>query len=138
MIELQLTNDDLHNVLVGIGEAIVIVGMDLRIRCFTQVAEKLLNLFPVDIGRSVSQLDAFITNRRVEELAARVIQNLVPIRERVLCADRRWYDLRVTPYRTLDHAIKGALVVLARRKTVPARPKPPARPANAKRKRNKR
>ena len=36
MGELQLTNDDLHNVLAGIGDAIVIVGMDLRIRRFTQ------------------------------------------------------------------------------------------------------
>lgn len=135
MIELQLTNDDLHNVLVGIGEAIVIIGMDLRIRCFTQVAEKLLNLFPGDIGRSVSQLDAFVTKHRVEELAARVIQNLVPIEERLLCADRRWYDLRVTPYRTLDHSIKGALVVLA---AAEAKQKRPSSRGNARRKRNKR
>ena len=107
MRELQLTNDDLHNVLAGIGEAIVIVGMDLRIRRFTHTAEKLLNLVPGDVGRSVSQLNAFIRKRRIEELAARVIERLSPIEERVLCADQRWYDLRVTPYRTLDHTIRG-------------------------------
>ena len=28
------------------------------------------------------------------------------------CADQRWYGLRVTPYRTLDHSIRGALIVL--------------------------
>ncbi len=112
MGELQLTNDDLHNVLAGIGEAIVIVGMDLRIRRFTQSAEKLLNLVPSDVGRSVSQLNAFIRKHRVEELAARVIERLLPIEEKVLCADQRWYDLRVTPYRTLDHTIKGALIVM--------------------------
>jgi hypothetical protein len=67
---------------------------------------------PGDIGRSVSQLNAFIVKHRIEELAARVIQQLLPIEERVLCADKRWYELRVTPYRTLDHSIKGALVVL--------------------------
>ena len=112
MGELQLTNDDLHNVLAGIDEAIVIVGMDLRIRRFTQSAEKLLNLVPSDVGRSVSQLDAFIRKHRIEELAARVIERLLPIEEKVLCADQRWYVLRVTPYRTLDHTIKGALIVL--------------------------
>ena len=92
MGELQLTNDDLHNVLAGIGEAIIIVGMDLRIRRFTQSAEKLLNLVPSDVGRSVSQLNAFIRKHRIEELAARVIERLLPIEEKVLCADQRWYD----------------------------------------------
>ena len=86
--------------------------MDLRIRRFTQAAEKLLNLVPSDVGRSVSQLNAFIRKHRIEEIAARVIERLLPIEEKVLCADQRWYDLRVTPYRTLDHTIKGALIVL--------------------------
>jgi two-component system CheB/CheR fusion protein len=112
MGELQLTNDDLHNILVGIADAIVIIGMDLRIRRYTQMAEKLLNLVPGDVGRSVSQLNAFIVGHRIEELAAKVIEKLTPIDERVRCADQRWYDLRVSPYRTLDHSIKGALIVL--------------------------
>jgi two-component system CheB/CheR fusion protein len=112
MVELQQTNDDLYNVLGGIGEAVVIVGMDLRIRRYTQTAQQLLNLVPGDVGRSVSQLNAFIVGRRVEELAAKVIDALTPVDERVRCADGRWYDLRVTPYRTVDHSIKGALIVL--------------------------
>jgi PAS domain-containing protein len=36
-----------------------------------------------------------------------VIERLTPIEERVRCADQRWYELRVSPYRTLDHSIKG-------------------------------
>ena len=112
MAELQQTNDDLHNVLGGIGEAIVIVGMDLRIRRYTHSAEKLLNLVPGDIGRSVSQLNAFIVGHRIEELAARVIDNLAPVDERSAAPTSAGTDLRVTPYRTLDHSIKGALIVL--------------------------
>src|SRR5262249_61441147 len=87
-------------------------GEDLPSRRDTQTAEKLLNLVQGDVGRSVSQLKAFIGGHRIEELAARVIERLTPIDERVRCADQRWYDLRVTPYRTLDHSIKGALIVL--------------------------
>ena len=74
----------------GIGEAIVIIGMDLRIRRYTQSAEKLLNLVPGDVGRSVSQLNAFILGRRIEELAAQVIDDLAPVDERIRCADQRW------------------------------------------------
>ena len=112
MSELQQTNDDLHNVLAAVGNAVVIVGMDLRIRRYTHVAERLLNLVSGDLGRSVSQLNAFVVGHRVEELAATVIESLVPVDAMVRCADRRWYSLRITPYKTIDHAIRGAVVAL--------------------------
>ncbi len=112
MTELQQANDDLHNVLTGIGNAVVIIGMDLRIRRYTHTAERLLNLVPGDIGRSVTQLNAFVVGQRVEDVAALVIQKLTPVETEVLCADQRWYVLHVSPYRTMDHQIKGAVVVL--------------------------
>ena len=127
MLELQQTNDDLHNILGGIGEAIVIVGMDLRIRRYTHSAEKLLNLVTGDVGRSVSQLNAFVSGRRIEEVAARVIDSLVPVEERVRGTDKRLYYMRVSPYRTLDHLIKGALIVLTRADS--GRRSPPRKPA---------
>ena len=112
MGELQLINDDLHNILSSMGSAMIIVGLDLRIRRFTQVAETLMNLVPGDVGRTVSLLNAFIVGERIEKLAAQVIEKLVPIEKRVACANQRWYLLHVTPYKTLDHAIKGAVIVL--------------------------
>ena len=48
----------------------------------------------------------------MENLAARVIDNLAPVDERLLCADQRLYNLRITLYRALDHSIRGTLVVL--------------------------
>lgn len=112
MTGLQLANDDLHNVLGAIGEAIVIVGLDVRIRRYTHFAEQLLNLVANDIGRSVSQLNAFVMGERVEELASRVIEHLAPLEKEILCADRRRYQIRILPYKTLDHAIKGAVIIL--------------------------
>jgi two-component system CheB/CheR fusion protein len=112
MTELQLANDDLHNVLSAIGEAIVIVGLDLRIRRYTHAAEQLLNLVAGDVGRSVSQLNAFVIGERVEELAGRVLEHLAPAEKEVLCSNRRRHRIRVLPYKTLDHAIKGAVIIL--------------------------
>jgi two-component system CheB/CheR fusion protein len=112
MTELQLANDDLHNVLSAIGEAIVIVGLDLRIRRFTHVAEELLNLVATDVGRSVSQLNAFVIGERIEDLAQRVIEHLAPVERELSCADHRRYRIRILPYKTLDHAIKGAVIIL--------------------------
>jgi two-component system CheB/CheR fusion protein len=43
---------------------------------------------------------------------AAVIQNLSALDEEVLAANKRWYGLRINPYKTADHAIRGALVTL--------------------------
>jgi two-component system CheB/CheR fusion protein len=41
-----------------------------------------------------------------------VIEGLAPVEKEVLGTDQRWYLLHVTPYKTLDHSIKGAVLVL--------------------------
>jgi two-component system, chemotaxis family, CheB/CheR fusion protein len=112
MTELSETNDDLHNVLAGVDNTVVIVGMDLRIRRYTSAAEKLLNLIPGDIGRSVGYLDAFLGAGALEPKVSTVIHSLSTLEEEVLASNQRWYALRVRPYKTLDHAIRGALVTL--------------------------
>jgi two-component system CheB/CheR fusion protein len=112
MRELQTAHDDLRNVMTGVDQAVVIVGMDLRIRRFTHSAEMLLSLVAGDVGRTVGHLNSFVTGERVEQLAANVIATLSPAAKEVLCADRRWHLLRITPYRTLEHTIKGVVITL--------------------------
>lgn len=112
MTELSQTNDDLYNVLAGVDNAVVIVGMDLRIRRYTRSAEKLLNLVPSDLGRSVSFLDSFLGIGAVESKVSAVIHSLSTLEDEILASNQRWYTVKVSPYKTLDHAIRGALVAL--------------------------
>ncbi|KAB2910369.1 MAG: chemotaxis protein CheR [Kofleriaceae bacterium] len=112
MLELSQANDDLHNVLAGVDNVVVIVGMDLRIRRYTSAAEKLLNLIPGDIGRSIGYLDAFVGTGALAPKVSTVIHDLSTLEEELLASNQRWYALRVSPYKTLDHAIRGALVTL--------------------------
>jgi two-component system, chemotaxis family, CheB/CheR fusion protein len=112
MAELSQINDDLHNVLAGVDNAVIIVGMDLRIRRFTVAAEKIFNLVPADIGRSVDFLDPFLGAGALGPKVSSVVESLNVIEEEILARDQRWYLLRVSPYKTLDHAIRGALIVL--------------------------
>jgi two-component system CheB/CheR fusion protein len=112
MAELSQTNDDLHNVLTGIDNAVVIVGMDLKIRRYTAAAEKLFHLMPGDIGRAVGFLDAFLESSPLEPKVSSAIQNLSTLEEEVLASNHRWYTLKISPYKTLDYAIRGALVTL--------------------------
>jgi two-component system, chemotaxis family, CheB/CheR fusion protein len=113
MSELREANDDLHNVLSGVDNAIIIVGLDLRIRRYTAAAEKLFNLVPADLGRAVKFLDAFVGSRDLGGIVTRVASTLSTAEEEILASNQRWYALRVSPYKTLDHSIRGAVVALA-------------------------
>jgi two-component system, chemotaxis family, CheB/CheR fusion protein len=112
MTELSLTNDDLHNVLAGVDNAVVILGMDLKIRRFTSAAERLFHLVSGDVGRNIGFLDTFLGSFTLERKVAAVIQNLSTLEQDVLAANKRWYSLKITPYKTSDHAIRGALLTL--------------------------
>jgi two-component system CheB/CheR fusion protein len=110
MKELSGANDDLHNLLLGVDRAIVIVGLDLRIRRFTLTAEKLLNLLPTDIGRSAAQLNSFLGGFGIENVISDAIKDLATIEREVQATDGKWYGLRIVPYRTLDLMIRGAVI----------------------------
>ena len=112
MAELTQSNDDLQNVLSGVDNAVIIVGMDLRIRRFTSAAEKIFNLVPADVGRSVDFLDPFLGAGALGPKVSSVIDTLNVVDEEVLARNQRWYGLKVSPYKTLDHSIRGATIVL--------------------------
>jgi two-component system, chemotaxis family, CheB/CheR fusion protein len=67
---------------------------------------------PGDIGRSIGFLNPFLGDGSLEPKAANVIQSLATHEEEVQASNQRWYQLRITPYKTLDHTIRGALVSL--------------------------
>jgi two-component system CheB/CheR fusion protein len=112
MKELSSANDDLHNLLLGVDRAIVIVGLDLKIRRFTHAAEQLLNLLPTDIGRSATQLNSFIGGFGIDKVISESIEKLAPIEREIHATDGKWYELRIVPYRTLDLMIRGAVITV--------------------------
>ena len=112
MAELQQTHDDLVNLMNGVDNAVVIVGMDLRIRRFTPAAQKTLGLLPGDVGRPIAQVGPFGGGVSLVDLAATVIDRLSTIEQEVRGSDNRWYALRVTPYKTVEHVIRGVVIVL--------------------------
>ena len=97
----------------GVDNAVVIVGMDLRIRRFTGAAERLIGLGPTDIGREVARLETFVGGQSLTALATKVIDVLSTTEREVQCSDRRWYLLRIAPYKTAEHSIRGAVIVLS-------------------------
>jgi two-component system, chemotaxis family, CheB/CheR fusion protein len=110
--ELSRVNGDLVNLLASVQIAIVMVSRDLRIRRFTPMAERVLNLIPTDVGRPIGDIKPNIECPDLEALISEVIDTMV-IREReVRYRQGGWYTLRIRPYKNLENRIDGAVLAL--------------------------
>lgn len=110
--ELSYANNDLANLLVSINQPIIILNADLKIRRFTPVAKKLLNLIDTDIGRPIGNLRPNIDIQDLESVCLEVIEHMTPYSAEVSDKDGRWHSLRIRPYITEDKRIDGVLLTL--------------------------
>jgi two-component system CheB/CheR fusion protein len=110
--ELSRVNSDLMNLLGSVQIAIVIVGPDMRIRRFTPMAEKVLNLIPTDIDRSIGHINPNIEAANLEQMIAESIDSISAIEREVQDRQGRWYSLRIRPYRSAENKIDGAVLAL--------------------------
>jgi two-component system, chemotaxis family, CheB/CheR fusion protein len=110
--ELVQTNNDLLNLLASVQMAIVMLGLDLRIRRLTSAAEKILNLIPSDVGRPIKDLNLNISIPDLERQLEDVINTVAPREFELLDRQGRWHSMRLRPYRTLDNKIDGVVMVV--------------------------
>ena len=111
-LELGQVNSDLNNLLSSINIPIVILNNDLRIRRFTAMAEKVLNLIPTDVGRPLSDIKPNIDLPHLEELILEVIATLAIKEQEVQDRWGRWYSLCIRPYKTVENKIDGVVMTL--------------------------
>ena len=110
--ELFQAHGDLVNLLNSVQIPIVILGGDLRIRRFTPLAQRVLNLIPGDIGRPLSDLRPNLLGPDLERLIAGVTDSLVPKEVEVQDRTGRWHLLNIRPYKTLENKIDGVILSL--------------------------
>jgi two-component system CheB/CheR fusion protein len=110
-MQLAQVGNDLLNLLANVNMAILILGNDLRIRRFTPVAEKALNLIPSDVGRPIRDINLRIGVPNLDKVLAEVSENLTPKVLEVADPDGRTYSLRIRPYRTDENRIDGVVMV---------------------------
>ncbi|MBF0254842.1 MAG: PAS domain-containing protein, partial [Candidatus Omnitrophica bacterium] len=111
--ELAGLNSDILNLFNSTRMPVIMVGRDFCIRRFTPAAQKVWNIIPSDVGRRLSDLSP---NVRVNGLAAMLkdaVDHLKITEAEVRDRHRRWYSLTVSPYKTVDHKIDGAVIALA-------------------------
>ena len=110
--ELSQLTDDLSNLLTGVNIPILFLDTGLRIRRFTPLAGKVLNLIDTDVGRPLTDIASTLDAADWDELAARVIQRSEVIEREVRDREGHWYALRMRPYQTGDKKVGGILVAL--------------------------
>jgi two-component system CheB/CheR fusion protein len=111
-VELDQAINDLNNLLTSGNIPMVMLGRDLRIRTFTPVAEKLLNLRPADSGRPIGELNLGIGVDDLEGLVADVIQTLETKELEVVAPKGGTHLMRIRPYRTAEDKIEGVVLAL--------------------------
>lgn len=110
--ELSHVNSDLVNLLGSVQIAILMVSGDLRIRRFTPMAEKILNLIPSDIGRPIGHIKPNIDCQELEKLIREVVDTMTVVECEVRDDQGHWYSLRIRPYKNLENRIDGAVLAL--------------------------
>src|SRR5262249_33895104 len=91
---------------------IVIVASDLRIRRFTPMAERLLNLIPSDVGRPIGHIKPNIDCPDLEQMTLDVIESVAPQEREVRDRQGHWLSLQIRPYKNLENRIDGAVLAL--------------------------
>jgi two-component system, chemotaxis family, CheB/CheR fusion protein len=103
-------NNDLTNLLNSINLPMVMVGADLSVRRFTPQATGMFGLMASDVGRAIPRLKLKIDSSQLEQMMLDVIQEVQPKQFQVQDNDSNWWNLRITPYRTLDNRIDGVVL----------------------------
>src|SRR6266446_6391113 len=110
-VELSQLNNDLNNLFAGVDIPIVILGSDARIRRFTPMAAKVLNLIPADLGRPIGDIRPNLDLSDLEQAPS--TRTRTPPgswhRPSAVRAWRFWLDDRITRLESLRYSLRSSL-----------------------------
>jgi len=109
--DLGQLNNDLLNLISSIHLPIVMVSSDLRVRRFTPMAEKILNLIPGDVGRPIEDIKPKLELPNLGEIIHDVIETVASKELDLRDQEGHSYALRIRPYKTTENKIEGAVLV---------------------------
>ncbi len=109
--ELGRSNSDLQNLMNATSVVTVFLDRELKVTRFTPNAAELFFLIPTDVGRPLEHVKLRLDYPDLIADAQKVLRTLVPIEREVDGTDdRRWFLVRLQPYRTTEDRIGGVVV----------------------------
>ena len=107
------SNNDMRNLLDSTDIATLFLDEALKVRRFTPRMTKIIKLIPGDVNRPISDLASDLIYPELAADAQTVLRTLVFKETPVKTVDRRWFSVRIMPYRTLDNRIDGVVITFA-------------------------
>jgi two-component system CheB/CheR fusion protein len=103
-------NNDMKNLLNSTDIATLFLDKELNIRQYTNQATKIFKLIKSDIGRPFTDLVSDLSYPELANDAIEVLRTLVFIEKQIPTKDKRWFSIRIMPYRTFDDRIDGLVI----------------------------
>lgn len=104
--------DDLQNVIASTGIATVFMDREMHIKRYTPAATDLFNVIPSDIGRPLHDITHRLDYPQLADDTALVFESLQLIEHEIRGTDGRYFLTRLSPYRTTDDHIDGAVLTI--------------------------
>lgn len=108
--ELNQSNDDMINLLNSTEIAFIFLDGNLNIMRYTPLVPRLVNIIPSDVGRPLAHLVSKLRNEDIVNDARIILETHSQIEKEVQTLEGVWYLMRVTPYRTSENTVVGAVV----------------------------
>lgn len=108
--ELTELNSDYDNLLKNTSIGNLFLDRSLIIRKVSDVATQITDVLASDIGRPIQHLALNSMYPTFLKDVEKVSDTLKPIEKEIKLGDAKWYFMRLTPYRTKDHAIDGLII----------------------------
>lgn len=103
-------NNDMKNLLNSTEIATLFLDKELNIRRYTDQATKIFKLIKSDIGRPFTDQVSDLIYPELVKDAQEVLKTLVFIKKQIPTKDKRWFSVRIMPYRTFDDRIDGLVI----------------------------
>jgi len=111
--ELEVTTNDLTNLLSSTDIATVFLSPDLRIKRFTPTATRLFTLLPQDTGRPITDISRRFTDPDLVADIRRVLMSLASSEREVTVDGDITFLRRIQPYRTQDGRVEGTVITFS-------------------------
>lgn len=109
LTEVSAANSDLQNLMASTRIATLFLDRKLRLKRFTPYTTVLFHLIEGDIGRPFVHITHQVNHPDLAGVAQEVLHTLDEVVQEVSTTDKRWYLMRMVPYRALNDEVEGVV-----------------------------
>jgi chemotaxis methyl-accepting protein methylase/PAS domain-containing protein len=108
--DLSWVNNDMENLLNSTEIATIFLDNGLHVRRFTDHVTHLFKLIQSDVGRPLSDIVTDLDYKDLQKDTKEVLKTLAFVEKEIMANNKRWFKVRIMPYRTQENVIDGVVI----------------------------